>query len=582
MKERWNNPFVRSLGILIVLLVLLVGSMQLIYATRALPGVYVGSLSVAGQSKADIADQLNRKTAALRTLTFRYDGRSFDVPADAVGLKIDPDATAAAALAAGRNGGLDEALTPSRLGFAKLDVGVRYQLNRDALKQKLVELTKGVGTPAQDAAIKRTGTDFSIVPEHAGRDLNLDQAVRDARYQIQRFDNQVTLVMQPQQPQVRARSLASAKAAAERMASQPLKIQAGDRTLTVTPSRLASWVAFERKDRSADSSLLADATLVPRVAAALSVAPTELPLPSLRDSTLQVGIDRTAVGQYVPELANAVDRPPVNARLSFTNGQLTVSGQAQDGLVVDRPAAVTELAAAAVGSHDATVRVVAKPADIRQETLPTLGITTLIGSATTTFAGSPANRTYNIGVGAAKFNGALIKPGEEFSFNKQLGDVGPETGYVQELVIKDNKTTPEFGGGLCQVSTTMFRAALAAGLPITARTNHFYAVHYYAPIGMDATIYPPYPDLKFVNNTPHYILVQTSQVGTSLTYQFFGTDDGRKAHTEMLYSNATEQNGGTAAFRYVVEGGAKPINQVFSSTYKPQKDFPLPGQKSLN
>jgi vancomycin resistance protein YoaR len=318
------------------------------------------------------------------------------------------------------------------------------------------------------------------------------------------------------------------------------------------------------------------------VAAELGVTPDEIPTVSNAKPTLAATINREAVGLYVPQLADEVDRPPVNARLNFADGKLSIVGESQDGLVVDRSTAVSELAKAAKNREVAQVKVVAKPAEIRQETLPKLGINTLIGSATTTFAGSPVNRTYNIGVGASKFNGILIKPGEEFSFNDVLGDVGPETGYREELVIKENKTVPEYGGGLCQVSTTMFRAAMAAGLPITARSNHAYAVHYYAPIGMDATIYPPYPDMKFVNNTKGYILVQTSQVGTSLTYQFFGTDDGRKAHTEIMSIAATEENGGTASFRYVVDGGPKPINQVFTSVYKPQKDFPQPGQRSLN
>lgn len=582
MKGRSANPFVRAAVVLVAGLIVLIGSMQLIYNGRALPGVYVGSLSVAGQSKADLTEQIGRKAEALGTLTFRSGEQTFTVPAGDVGLHVDAAATADAALAAGRRGGLDAALTPSRLGFVKQDVGLRYQLNRDVLKDKLAELTKDIGNPARDAAIERRGTEFSIVPEQAGEAIDLDQAVRDTQYQIDNFNGQVTLKIEPDRPEVTARALTPAKAAAEGISVQPLRIAAGDRTFTVNPARLADWVAFRYEDPSARSSILANATLLPRVAEALYLPAKELPPLSANVPTLRAEIDRETVGLYVPELAADVDRPPVNARLAFADGQLSISGQPQDGLVVDRPAAVKELADAARTSRPAEIKVVAKPADIRQETLPTLGIKTLIGTATTTFAGSPVNRTYNIGVGASKFNGTLIKPGEEFSFNQVLGDVGPETGYRQELVIKENKTVPEYGGGLCQVSTTMFRAAMASGLPITARANHAYAVHYYAPIGMDATIYPPSPDMKFVNNTPGYILVQTSQAGTSLTYQFFGTDDGRKSSTEVVHVAATEKDGGTASFRYVVAGGPEPIDRVFSSTYRPQKDFPKPGEKSLN
>ena len=580
--RRLANPFARAVALLGALLVAWVAGMTLIYQDRALPGVYVGSLSVAGQSRSDLTEQIQRKAKKLTVLNFRYNDRAFSVPAEEVGLKVDAAATAEAAVSAGRQGSLGEVLTPARLGFGRQDVGLRYELNREVLRQKLVEQTKDIGEPARDASIRRRGTDFSIVSEQSGQAINVDQAVRDARYRIGNLDNQVTLRLEPDSPEITARTLTPALAAAGAISAEPLTVEASDRTFSIAPERLARWTTFVRRDPAAEQTVLAGATLVPAVASELGVGLDELPSVSNARPTLAADVDREAVGLYVPELAEAVDHPPVNARLTFADGQLGIAGQPQDGLVIDRPAAVTELTAAAKEFRAAKVRVVAKPADIRQETLPTLGIKTLIGTATTTFAGSPANRIYNIGVGASRFNGALIKPGEEFSFNQLLGDVGPETGYRQELVIKENKTVPEYGGGLCQVSTTMFRTAMASGLPITARTNHEYAVHYYAPIGMDATIYPPYPDLKFVNNTPGYILVQTSQVGTSLTYQFFGTDDGRTSRTEIISVNATEENGGTASFRYVVDGGPKSINQIFSSTYKPQKDFPQPGQRSLN
>lgn len=576
------SPLVRGGFIALGLLVVWIIGMMLIYHNRALPGVYVGSLSVAGQSKADLEEQLKEKASQLNDLKFQYGNTTIVIPGAEVGLKVDAAATAEAAIEAGRHGGVSDRVTLARLGFGHQDVGLRYELNREVLRQKLIEKTAEFGEPAKDASIRRRGTEFSIVQEQSGKAINVNQAVRDINYQIGNLQNRVTLKMESDSPKITARTLTPALAAAGAVSAAPLTVEAGDREFSISPERLATWVTFVRRDPSAQQTVLAGATLVPTVADELGVSSDELPSVANTRPTLAADINREAVGLYVPELANEVDRPPVNARLAFADGQLTITGQPEDGLVVDRPGAVAELASAAKELRTAEVKVVEKPADIRQETLPTLGIKTLIGSATTTFAGSPANRTYNISVGANKFNGILIKPGEEFSFNTILGDVGPETGYREELVIKENKTVPEYGGGLCQVSTTMFRTAMAAGLPITARSNHAYAVHYYAPIGMDATIYPPYPDMKFINNTPGYILVQTSQVGTSLTYQFFGTDDGRKSKTEIMAINATEANGGTASFRYVVEGGAKPINQVFSSTYRPQKDFPKPGERSLN
>ncbi|MCK4919362.1 MAG: VanW family protein, partial [Candidatus Pacebacteria bacterium] len=148
------------------------------------------------------------------------------------------------------------------------------------------------------------------------------------------------------------------------------------------------------------------------------------------------------------------------------------------------------------------------------------------------FAGSPSNRRHNITVGAAKFQGVLIGPDDTFSFNTALGNVGPKEGYLPELVIKKGETIPEYGGGLCQVSTTTFRGAVLAGLEITERKNHAYPVQYYAPQGTDATIYPPHPDLQFKNNTPAYILIQTKIIGNKLYFDFYGSDDGREIKTK--------------------------------------------------
>jgi len=157
-----------------------------------------------------------------------------------------------------------------------------------------------------------------------------------------------------------------------------------------------------------------------------------------------------------------------------------------------------------------------------------LGIEEIIGTGHSNFSGSSANRRHNIKVGASKISGLIIKPGEEFSLLKALGETDATAGYLPELVIKGNKTTLEYGGGLCQIATTMFRTALASGLPITERRNHSYRVSYYEPAGTDATIYIPNPDLKFKNDTGNNILIQTRFEGTNdIYFDFWGKSDGR-------------------------------------------------------
>jgi vancomycin resistance protein YoaR len=164
----------------------------------------------------------------------------------------------------------------------------------------------------------------------------------------------------------------------------------------------------------------------------------------------------------------------------------------------------------------------------------------LIGEGVTNFAGSTASRVQNIVVGTAQFDGLLIAPGETFSFNHYLGEVTAEQGYEESIIIWGNTTRADVGGGLCQVSSTAFRAAFWAGLPITERWAHAFRVRYYEPpIGMDATIYSPTVDLKWVNDTGHYILIQThvDQSNQTVSFRFYGTNPGRTVELEGPYED---------------------------------------------
>jgi len=176
------------------------------------------------------------------------------------------------------------------------------------------------------------------------------------------------------------------------------------------------------------------------------------------------------------------------------------------------------------------------------------GVKELIGTGHTAFAGSPNNRIHNIKTGIDKFNGLTIKPGETFSFNDNLGVVDDTTGYKLELVIKAEGTIPEYGGGICQVSSTAFKAALWSGLPIVERSNHSYAVSYYAQIdgyGLDSTIYPGVKDLRFTNDTPGTIVIQSYLVGTDAYFKFYGTSDGRTVKMEGPIQSNYKPGGGT-------------------------------------
>ena len=295
----------------------------------------------------------------------------------------------------------------------------------------------------------------------------------------------------------------------------------------------------------------------------------------LRDSLLQTN--------------TSLEKEPTNAILGVENNQVVAQQTEQLGFRTDIDQAVSEISSAITTAYTPTTIAVTVPGTILQPTVKSsdikrLGITDLIAEGTTNFAGSPKNRIFNINRALKQFQGIIIAPGEEFSFVKYLGPVDGENGYLPELVIKNNRTEPEFGGGICQVSSTVFRTAIYAGFKITARRNHAYPVSYYKPYGMDATIYIPNPDLKFINNTPGSIFLQPSVSGTRLTFQMYGTNDGRIVTVDgphILESNPDGSMRTIFSQEVSTADGQNFIRDSFRSNYKSPSLFPHPDQEPL-
>jgi vancomycin resistance protein YoaR len=246
------------------------------------------------------------------------------------------------------------------------------------------------------------------------------------------------------------------------------------------------------------------------------------------------------------KISKSLEQAPESIKIwRDPNGKIIFEGNANEGRAIERDRLLAlvnmdlEQMAPADPVQEVEIPLVVVPpkVDISQD-LQDLGIRELVAVGHTAFAGSPANRAHNISVGISKFNGLLIPPGAVFSFDDNLGFVDGSTGYRKELVIKPEGTIPEFGGGLCQVSTTLYRAAIYGGFPIVDRTPHTYAVSYYSQIGghgLDATIYPPTRDMKFKNDTAGNLLIQSYVNGVDAYFKLYGMSDGRKITMEGPY-----------------------------------------------
>jgi vancomycin resistance protein YoaR len=228
----------------------------------------------------------------------------------------------------------------------------------------------------------------------------------------------------------------------------------------------------------------------------------------------------------------------VSLSLSQDNSRAEVIGEGLTGQEIDYPKLVQAMDEAIWSETESTVELPIKiidPALTITPELQAMGVTGLVGSGYTSYFGSPANRKHNIQVGLKRFNGLLIQPEATFSFNEYLGTVDASTGYLPELVIKPEGTIPEYGGGLCQVSTTLYRAVLNTDLPVLERRNHSYAVPYYAQQmghGLDATIYPGSVDLKFKNTTKGVMVLQTVYRDGEAFFNIYGTPKETKIRFE--------------------------------------------------
>ncbi|MBI4058266.1 VanW family protein [Candidatus Gottesmanbacteria bacterium] len=242
------------------------------------------------------------------------------------------------------------------------------------------------------------------------------------------------------------------------------------------------------------------------------------------------------------ELTHQINIAPENALLEFKDERVTAFRLAKSGRALNSAAfkrlfsdqlQLISTLPTPNETYALTLPVEIKEPLITSENANNFGIKELIGVGKSNYKGSIAGRAHNVALAAARLNGVLIPPGDTFSFNDTVGDISAATGYKQAYIIKNGRTVLDDGGGVCQVSTTIFRAALNTGLPIIERHPHSYRVKFYEQggwkPGFDATIFAPSYDLKFKNDTGDYILIQTvnDTVNSTLAFEIYGTKDGR-------------------------------------------------------
>lgn len=485
---------------------------ELWLADRVLPGVYIWDVYVGGLTRSEALARLETdfRYPLDRYPVLRYGDRTWPVdPAD-LGTRLDAAASVEAALAIGHRGGpltrLNEqfdVLLHNRL------VAPTFTFDAGSGAILMSRIARQVNQPLRNAGLALDeNLNVTVSPGQVGRQVD-EEATRQAlvRRLAEMGGGAVELVVHESRPLLT--DVSAAQAQVQRLLSGPVILTApGYEPWTIEPTTLAAWLILR--------PLTGDDGRV----------------------SLSVSLDQGLVIRLAQEIAAQVARAPVDAEFRFDDagGGLIPIVESVPGQRLDVTATVALIVSAA-NSEQRTASLPlrqVRPA-VATDDAPHLGIVELLGEGVTGFAGSSASRVQNIIVGASQFDGLLIPPGETFSFNHYLGEVTAEKGYEESIIIWGNTTRADVGGGLCQVSSTAFRAAFWAGVPIVERWPHAFRVSYYEPPkGMDATIYSPEVDLKWVNDTGHYILIQTyvDRARQTLTFRYYGTNPGRTVEME--------------------------------------------------
>lgn len=567
---------VRMSGGALVVLLLLVGSFELVYAGKVYPGVssdgdYLGGLSKAAAERT-LAEKI--KEFSGHALPITYGGTTVRIPVNSLGVAYDVAGSSASAYAYGRRGGLmQRAREQARALLGGSTSFDKYSYDDVKLQPYISDMVDDVATPVANAGLDYGDGSVKITESKTGDRLDMGQMVHLIQNRLRTTD--VSPLAAPVYRLSAAISSDELRKTAEQAnvyLSAPLQLKYGASSREVTQPTIATWINVTQPPQREFLTTLKLEDLFP--------APASLTL----------GLDKDLVSRFVIGLAGKVDQAPQNAAISMQDGKLAVTRPAREGLKLDQTAA-TEAIMTAIGlsgRRDLTLKAAVTQADVREDNLDQLGIKELLSQGKSFFPGSPSTRLTNVRVGTNRFNGILLKPGEVFSFGALLGAVGPETGYVPELVILGNREEKQYGGGLCQVSSTAYRAALLAGLPILERHSHSFAISYYTnPYGVpgvDATIYYPQVDLKFKNDTPGYILIQTTMVGTTLTFDYYGTKTKSgviRGPQFVTGTNDATKPSRTVFYRDVLDlAGAVTATDTVTTFYQSSLDFPI--QKQFN
>jgi vancomycin resistance protein YoaR len=492
---------------------------QVWYAGRVMPGISMNGVDLSGLDVDQAAGALSSEINFFdHEVMIQYGDISWPVLPSQLGLQLDTAASARSAFQYGRQGSLGSILAYQFLGRrSNHDLAPIVTFNEKAALEYLGLVAREYDRPAVEAGLALNGSQVVATPGQVGQLLDLQASLTRIADHITRFDSspiQLAIILEP--PQIVDASPFAAQT--QQILSSPFELvvpagqQDAGRTFSISIEKMVPMLSFTRQQ--VDSQFVIQ--------------------PQFRDDLLLA---------YLADLASRTAIRPQNPRFIFNDDtrQLDLLASAITGRELNLPESLAAIQASVSAHQNSAVLSFTNltPEVTDASTAVELGITELVHEESSYFFGSSEPRIQNIEKAASEFHGLLIAPGATFSMGANMGDISLDNGYSEALIIFNGRTIEGVGGGVCQVSTTLFRAAFFAGFPIEERHPHAYRVSYYEKTsgngrnsnlaGLDATVFIPLVDLKFTNDTPKWLLMETyiSRGANRITWKFYSTSDGR-------------------------------------------------------
>ncbi|MFO0704705.1 MAG: VanW family protein [Candidatus Andersenbacteria bacterium] len=602
-----------------------------------LPRMSVGGVDVSGKTREEATVLLQKAVDAFLAKPFVFTGtaesgeaKRFELSAQDLGLTINVAASVAAAYDLGHDQNkFKNVAAQVSVAFGGGHLPVVANFDRDTLDGMFETAFLTIEKPAKDARLSYANGKLTQLKPELGNEIIREPAYQTLQSNAQTLSHtDLQLSLGPTQPEVQPEQLAASQALAEQLLDSKLNFYYKEKNYSPTRDEIGGWLEFmsitpenvqgkascacglpEPKKKRGEEIVPDSATLPSLVVTPFDqkrrgdkatdpyivLLPREnftglnrASAPELKRGKAMavVGLNRDGLTHWLlAHPAAELDIEGQNARLAFEKGQVKVTQPSKAGTGVDLDAAVEDaLFSIATDKPSVKLSLVEKKPAINEDVIDELGIKTLIARGISDSTNSSFNRIHNINRGFELLSGLVVAPGQEFSTIQAIAPIDGYNGYVPELVITGNKIRPEYGGGLCQVGTTLFRAALDAGFEITERQNHAFVVdHYlwpYGDWGVEATLYDDHPDLRFINDTEGYILIMAYLDEDYMAHvDIYGTDPGRTTQIDGPYRlSGSPAGGGTTSFTYTVTDDKthKVVRQrEFLSAFQPLSKFKL-------